>query len=337
VHSKSDMIIKPYKKKNRIYWLFFVTILLLPLGCAQHQSQPSESSTWVYKANRSGERIAQKWAPAFVVPDNSDVFNRIGRPTVRQEEDGDEDVFINPDQPVIYFMQRPFSTDKGAYTNLIYRIHFPEVPYSLIPFNLTAGKNVGLIVVVTLNTDHLPILVTTVHTCGCYNAITPTQYLPRDAFPEDWKGESLDVYGERLPPLLNFKEIESPQILVYLRPGVHRVMELEVRDERDLYAPPFQIIPMPIEAMEQLDRLPTSNGTTSLFYPVGALKGHVKGSVKPWETLLLSLVSMDLFVGSDKAYADTGNPFYTSLKPWRRNDSNMWDFARFLHYWGWRL
>jgi hypothetical protein len=44
---------------------------------------------------------------------------------------------------------------------------------------------------------------------------------------------------------------------------------------------------------------------------------------------LLSLPSLDLFVGADKIYADpevSGNPFYTSLKPLRRDDSNMWFF-----------
>lgn len=331
------MAIQLFNIKGLIRCFFHVTALLLLFGCAHHQSLPSESSRWVYRANGSGEKTAERWSPAFVVSNHADTFNRIGRPTVRQGDNGNEEVFIDSEKPVVYFMQRPLSTDRGTYTNLIYRIHFPEVPYSLIPFNLTAGKNVGLIVVVTLNTDNLPVLVTTAHTCGCYNAIVPTQYLPRDAFPEDWKEETLDVYGEQLPPLLSFKEVESPQILVYLRPGVHRVMGLEVRDMHDLNAPSYRIIPMPIEAMEQLERLPVGNGTTSLYYPEGALKGHVKGSVKPWETLLLSLVSMDLFVGADKAYADTGNPFYTSLKPWRRNDSNMWDFPRFLHYWGWRL
>jgi hypothetical protein len=331
------MTIQLRTMKGLIRWFFPMTVLLLLFGCAHHQSLPSESPLWVYKAYGSGEKTIARWAPAFVTSDHADAFNRIGRPTVRQEENGDEEIFINPEEPVVYFMQRPFSTDKGTYTNLIYRIHFPEVPFSLIPFNLTAGKNVGLIVAVTLNADNLPVLVTTVHTCGCYNAIIPTQYLPRNAFPEDWQEETLDVYGEHLPPLLRFNEIKSPQLLVYLRPGVHRVMDLEIRDMQDLSTAPFRIIPMPIEDMEQLERLPTANGTTSLYYHEGVLNGHVKGSVKPWESLLLSLVSMDLFVGTDKAYADTGNPFYTSLKPWRREDSNMWDFPRFLQYWGWRL
>ncbi len=325
--------------KRSMYWFLLAAATLLLFGCA-NQPLPPESRHWVYTADGSGDTAAESWAPAFVAYGHTETSNRIGRPAVRQEGNGDEEVFIDPEQPVVYFLRRSFTTDKGVYTNLIYRVHFPEVPYSLIPFNLTAGKNTGLLVVVTVNADNLPVLVTTVHTCGCYLAIVPTRYLPEDAFPRDWTGGVLDVYGEQLPPLLDFKEIRSPRILVYLRPEVHRVMGLEVRDAHDLSSPPFRIIPMSVEAMDRLEHLPTTAGTTSLYYAEGILKGHVKGAIKPWETLSLSLISMDLFVGMDKAYADTadtGNPFYTSLKFWRRADSDMLDFPRFLRYWGWRL
>ncbi len=319
-----------------LHWFLLVAATLLLFGCA-NQPLPPESRHWVYTADGPEDTAAAGWAPAFVAYGHTETSNRIGRPAVRQEGQGTEEVFIDPEQPVVYFLRRSFTTGKGAYTNLIYRVHFSEVPYSLIPFNLTAGKNTGLLVVVTVNADNLPVLVTTVHTCGCYLAIVPTQYLPEDAFPQDWSGDILNVYGEQLPPLLDFKGIKSPQILVYLRPEVHRVMGLEVRDAHDLAVPPFRIIPMPVEAMDRLEHLPTMAGTTSLYYAEGILKGHVKGAIKPWETLSLSLISMDLFVGMDKAYADTGNPFYTSLKFWRRADSDMWDFPRFLRYWGWRL
>jgi hypothetical protein len=321
-------------------WFLLAAAALLLFGCA-HQPLPPETYHWVYKTDGSGGQAAESWAPAFVAYGHTENYNRIGRPSVEKERDGNQTVIIDSEEPVVYFMQREFTTEKASYTNLIYRVHFPEIPFSLIPFNLSAGKNVGLMVVVTLNADHLPVLVTTVHTCGCYKAIVPTQYLPRDAFPQDWQGETLDVYGEHLPALLNFKGIQAPQIMIYLRPEVHRVMDLGVRDAHDLSADQFRIIPMKVEPMDQLEHLPSENGTTSFYYPQDVLmSGHVKGAVKPWETLLMSLISLDLFVGTDKAYADpaqTANPFYTSLKPWRREDSNMWYFARFLHYWGWRL
>jgi hypothetical protein len=91
---------------------------------------------------------------------------------------------------------------------------------------------------------------------------------------------------------------------------------------------------------ETLERLSLGDATTSFYHQEGILKGHVKGSVKVWESLLLSWVSLDLFVGTDKIYGDryvTGNAFYTSIKPWNRTTSDMGDFERFLTFWGWKL
>ena len=93
--------------------------------------------------------------------------------------------------------------------------------------------------------------------------------------------------------------------------------------------------------LASLKKLPLEDGTTTSFYHQDwPLTGHVKEAIKPWETLLLGLVSLDLFVGMDKEYGDTlesGNPFYTSLKPWNRSVSDMNDFAGYLRFNGWRL
>jgi hypothetical protein len=122
---------------------------------------------------------------------------------------------------------------------------------------------------------------------------------------------------------------------------VHRVANLEIVDQQDLrQSPHFTEINAPLMAMGELDQLPLDGRSTSFFYRDDLREGHVKGSIKPWESLLLSLPSWDFFVGSDKAYGDrlgTGNTFYTSLKPWNHDASDMWDFPRFLTFWGWRL
>ncbi len=333
---------KRYLSNYRRSWLWAVLITsgLIFWGCAHQQSLPQETQQWVYTIDDRRDDLVRRWSPSFVVYGHNQEYNRIGRPTVHQDDSGHEKVFINTDHPALYAMQRSFTTANGVYTNLIYRVHFPKVPFSLVPFNITAGKNVGLLVVVTLNAEQFPVLITTVGTCGCYKAMVPTQYLPRKAFPENWTGQTLDVYGERLPGLLDFGAFRSPQLWVHLRPGVHRVMNLEVMPAQPIVNGRYQIISMEVNAMSDLTELPTADGITSLYYPDGVLKGHVKGSVKPFESLLMSLISLDLFVGTDKAYADpavTKNRFYTSLKPWRRKDSDMWDFAQFLRYWGWRL
>jgi hypothetical protein len=211
----------------------------------------------------------------------------------------------------------------------------------LIPFHLSAGKNVGLIIIVTVDTENRPVLVTTVHTCGCYLAIIPTTHLSVDSFPENWEEDPIKVYGERLPWRLEYIERDNPKILVHLRPGVHRVMNLEIIEEHDLNdRRDFQKIISPLAQMNELDKIPINGKTTSFYYKKGLLKGYVKGSIKFWESISLSLISLDLFVGADKVYADskvTGNSFYTSLKPWNRNSSDMRNFTRFLKFWGWRL
>ena len=322
-------------------WIVFAAILFLSWGCAHHYSLPEETQQWLYRADTPIDGGAMRWAPTFVVYGHQDAYNRIGRPTIRSSSDDHEIVYIDPDHPSIFYMRRSFTTARATYTNEIYRIHFPKVPFNLGPFNLTAGKNVGVMVVVTLNDQNQPILITSVGTCGCYKAFVPTRYLPTDALPQDWTGQRQNVYGEDLPRMLSFEGLTDGQVVVHLRPEVHRVMDLEVLDKAQLTSQRFIAVPMQSFPMDTLNRLPVdSGGVSSFYYQEGVLKGHVKGSIKPFESLFMSIVSLDFYIGMDKAYADpakTQNPFYTSIKPWRRSDSDMWHFARFLAYWGWRL
>ncbi len=320
--------------------LAIITIILILSGCAQNFNIDDKSSSYLYTVKDSHSPTAE-FSPAFLIYDHQDTYNLIGRPSARHDKSGKELIYIDTKNPAIYHMQQSFSTKKDSYTNYIYRIHFPSVPFSMFPFHLSAGKNSGLIIVATLDSENRPVLVTAVHTCGCYLAIIPTTNLRADAFPENWKDETLKVYGERLPSKLDYREITNPNILVHVRPAVHRVINIEIIERNYLNsANKFEIIDTPLVLMEELERIPVNGQTTSFYYQEGLMKGHVKGSHKFWETLFLSLISLDLFVGSDKAFADTdvtGNPFYTSLKPWNRDASDMWDFKRFLAFWGWRL
>ena len=184
-------------------------------------------------------------------------------------------------------------------------------------------------------------MVTTVHTCGCYLVIVPTSFLPRDALPVKWRGKPIPAYGENLPWVLDYSKIRDPKLLIHLRPGVHRVMDIEIIDKHKLQdSRQFNVIYADLNPARELEKIPIDSGTMSFYHQKGLLKGYVKGSVKPLESIFLSLLSLDFFVGTDKVYADPqeyGNPFYTSLKPWNRNASDMWDFAAFLKFWGWRL
>jgi len=326
-------------RKYSAWWILALFFTLF--GCSQYVKTSTERINKAYTVQHRKDDLVTHYTPLFLTYDYPCDFNRIGRPVANYDRHGQEHIYIDIQQPVIYYLVRKFKTDKATYTNYIYRIHFPEIPFSLIPFHLSAGNNVGLMVIVTVDIRNRPVLVSTVNTCGCFHSIVPTSHLPLDAHPENWKQEPMKVYGEKLPGILEYAEKNNPKLLVHIRPGVHRVMNLEIVQESDLYDNrKLKMITTPLAPVEELERLPINGKTTSFYYEEGLLKGHVKGSVKIWESIFLGLMSLDLFVGTDKVYADTQiteNPFYTSLKPWNRNSSDMWNFNRFLKFWGWRL
>lgn len=311
--------------------------VLLFLGGCVHLAHPVAEPGPRLFLPADGPELARRFAPAFLVHNPHQAHNLIGRPRAELDPQGWERVTVDPARPTIYWEQRAFATGRGSYTNLIYRVHFPATPYSLIPFFIGAGQNMGLMVVVTLDAAQRPVLVTNLGTCGCYVALAPTNHLPAAALPAGWTGQPQSIYGETLPARLDFAGVAAPRLVVGLGPGEHRVTSLGVMAEAALARHP-DVTMAALAPVADLERLPLpGGGSTSLFHQSGLLTGHVKGAWKPWETLLLGLVSLDGLVGMDKAYADTGNPFYTSLKPWARQDSDLWNFPRFLAYWGWRL
>jgi len=315
---------------------FLLLTALLLIGCAgQAPDRTRQRQTVVVRAEAAAPPVAVM-APAFVLDEVEEPHNRIGRVRALGTK-GAETVTVDPQVPVIYVDTRSFATANTTYTNLIYRIHFQKQPFSLIPFHLGAGNHVGLLVILTLDARHQVLLVTTVNTCGCYAASVPTATLPAALYPDDWPATSLPVFGERLPARLPSIGADD-RLQVLVRPDVHRVMDLRVVPKAAL---PEEVVAAPVLALTTLNELPLEDGNvTSFYYQRWPLAGHVKGAIKPWETLLLSLVSLDLFIGMDKEYGDTatsGTPFYTSLKPWNRHTSDLNDFAAYLRFNGWRL
>jgi hypothetical protein len=304
------------------------------LGGCLHLKEPDPSQTPLgYRPQGPAPQAVLTWAPAFVVHNPQESYNRMGRPVVFSDAQGQEEVRVDPEQPAIYYRVEPFQTARGSYTNLVFRVHFPATPWSLVPFLIGAGQNMGVLVVVTLDAGGRPLLVSTAGTCGCYLTMVPTDLLDPAALPPDWSGQPLEIYGERLPARLDLAGLDHPRLLLIIRPGEHRVMQITLVDSRQPLG-----LPTPLLPASELQHLPLpGGGSTSLFYQDGLLQGHVKGAWKPWETLILGLISLDGLVGMDKDYPDGGLPFYTSLKPWAREASDMRDFPRFLAYYGWRL
>ena len=317
--------------------LLLLCAVLLP-GCAGRALPDGQQNQVVVAQTAQAAPLLVTRAPSFLLEDAQNRQNRIGR-VEATEEKGRESVGINPDIPVIYAETRIFPTERGTYTNLIYRVHFSGTPFSICPFYLGAGKNVGLLVILTLDAQQRPLLLTTANTCGCYAASIPTEFLPPALYPDDWpSSEQLPVFGEQLPARLKaVQDDETIQVLV--RGDVHRVRDIRVIPRSTLSLAPVR--QAEIATLESLKSLPLADGTlTSFYYDHWPLRGYVKGALKPWESLLLSLASLDLFIGMDKEYGKTqesGNPFFTSLKPWNRSDSDLNDFAAYLRFNGWKL
>ncbi len=327
--------------RRSIHWL---TILLLPAcpaffaGCARPPADhPAEAALYQAPAPSS---VAPRYAPAYLIGEPSADFNKIGTPGAREAADNDPEIFVDPEKPSIYYETQEFSTAKGRYTNLIYRIHFQEVPLDWGRINLTAGRNPGILVIYTLDEKAGLLLVTTVHTCGCYLAFLPTTALPPEAFPRDWPADFQWIYGYTLPSRISLPREETDDRIVFtLASETHRIRDVAVAagDAR-------QAIPdrreMTLSPMQALYSLPYRDGTISFFETAGCRAGYVKNNTKILERLFISWWAFDLRVGEDKAYSvheRSDTVFYTSLKFWARQASDLKDFPGFLAYWGWRL
>ncbi|MDK9706526.1 MAG: hypothetical protein OEL83_05705 [Desulforhopalus sp.] len=284
--------------------------------------------------------INDSLTPAFIVKAHEEHFNRIGSPGVRTIAEDTIDIFVDPENPVLFFESQEFTTAKDRYTNLIYRVHFPEVPLGWSSINLTGGKNPGILIIYTLNSAGNLLLVTTVHTCGCYLAFFPTTATPHDALPKDWPTTSQLVYGYTLPSRLDFRNQDAANRIAFtLESETHRIGDVAVITPKDQHAIQHQVT-MRLKAMLDLHALPYQNKTLSFFESDGPRRGYVRNNTKILERLLISWWAFDLYVGEDKAFSshDTSDTvFYTSLKFWARQASNLKDFPKFLEYWGWNL
>ncbi len=123
--------------------------------------------------------------------------------------------------------------------------------------------------------------------------------------------------------------------MILLRDGSHRVKDVWLSPKD---AMPHSIVRTSQIPLDALEKLALGNETTSFYETAGPRKGYVKGSHKIREKVFMGWWAFDWRVGEDKKLGSTQADeivFYTSLKPWAREASDLRTFAIFLKYWKW--
>jgi len=336
VRKKSRFAVIKAAKIPRV--LFALAILALLSSCARPPADLSEREV-LYQAPPP-THSKRLHTPTFLIKNDEEAYNRIGTPRVRTQADEKVEVYVDPDTAALFFETQKFTTPRGTYRNLLYRIHFEKVPFALDTWHLTAGNNPGLLIIYTLDANDQLLLVTTVHTCGCFLAFLPTNAMPEEWFPADWPTQLQSIYGQSLPSRLQPNQAEDMEEIVFtLESDTHRISDVALR-EHDSLQQVYASREMTIFPMADLYQLPYKDGTESFFEMDGPRAGYVRNNTKFLEWLLISWWAFDRYVGQDKAYgtADTSDTiFYTSLKFWARKASDLKDFPGFLAYWGWKL
>ncbi len=317
------------------------TALLHGLSTAFEEA-PSETP-WVYRPRRGalpdGEEAAllERFAPVFWIEQGEAEWNRVGTPFIRRRCMA-EWVRVDPERATLYAEVIPERVGERECLQLVYRLHFDQLAFTWKDF-ASLHRNAGLLVLITLEKDSLvPLVLTTVHTCGCWLAVLPTDRLEPLALPGDWPPSRVEIAGESLPAVVSVPEPGSRWIL-HLATRTHRVRDVltsgEPQDGLER--------PLPLRPMDDLYRLeveghPLERG--SLFYTGGFLRGYVRGAWVPIEGLTAGIVLLDPRLGMDRDFGApdrTGARFHTALLPWNRERSRLDRFGRLLDWLGFHL
>jgi hypothetical protein len=154
-----------YKDFKRLIFLLPVALLIFLFSCTTIPVHPTVDNLSVFTV-KDDKTILSHYAPVFLIENYKKKYNLIDTPSARINEDREGEIYVDPEKATVYTGMSEFKTFKSTYTNLIYRIHFEKIPGGFIPFHLGKGNNIGLIVIITLNSRNEPILYTSVHTCG---------------------------------------------------------------------------------------------------------------------------------------------------------------------------
>ncbi|OQK18214.1 hypothetical protein AU255_10375 [Methyloprofundus sedimenti] len=116
------------------------------------------------------QQLFKQFAPHFEI-DTASENDKIGAP----QWDNNDNILINTTKPVVFQLISHTRMQSKTLLQLNYNIWFPARPKEW-PLDLLGGRLDGIIWRVTLNTDGNPLILDSIHNCGCYHFFFPTQY-----------------------------------------------------------------------------------------------------------------------------------------------------------------
>lgn len=182
---------------------------------------------------------------------------------------------VNTQRPVAY--QRIAYTRMGAQTlvQLVYSFWFPERP-AVGAMDLLSGPLDAVVLRITLAPDGTPLLLDTIHACGCYHLFVPTPVLVLRPAPQarvEW------AFVPTTLPVLQ----PGQRLRVRVASGTHYVVGVVPHTEEGSTQGPRRDETLPELAYTLADdntlrALPTSQGgTRSAFWPNGIVPGTARG------------------------------------------------------------
>ncbi len=175
---------------------------------------------------------------------------------------------VDTAQPVVWHRLAHTRLGETWHLQLVYTLWFPERPPSSA-LDLLAGALDGVVVRLTLGTDGQPLLVDSIHSCGCYHLFFPSAALrPRAGAPryQEWL-----FAPAPLPPLP-----PTHRLVVRIGSASHHLLGLQTlpraADVATATATAYTLQPE-----DALRSMPAADGRRSLFAPDGLVQGTERG------------------------------------------------------------
>jgi len=94
----------------RILMLFGLVILS---ACAHHEKIPLEPPRTVYSSDTFQDALVYDYVPLFLTHNYGASYNRIGEPSARHDDRGNEQIYIVSGDPIIFFSRIPLPPQKA--------------------------------------------------------------------------------------------------------------------------------------------------------------------------------------------------------------------------------